>query len=249
MGLAAFVIGFGFLIWGASSQGWWFGQFSAVFFWIAVVTGAIYGYSLNQWAGYFVDGMKDMVSGAVAVGFAKAISVILADGVIIDTVVYYLAKPLEVLPGMITSAGMMVVQTIINLGVPSGSAQAAVTMPIVVPLSDLLGVSRQTAVFAFQCGDGISNCLIPTYTSMITYLAASRLQYKKLAEICLENCGSRMAGRPPDDGDCGGYRVLTNTGRVLSGAVWRGVNSNQNPASQPEAGFFFTFEKIPIQLL
>ena len=88
MGLAAFVIGFGFLIWGASSQGWWFGQFSAVFFWIAVVAGAIYGYSLNQWAGYFVDGMKDMVSGAVAVGFAKAISVILADGVIIDTVVY-----------------------------------------------------------------------------------------------------------------------------------------------------------------
>ncbi len=125
MGLAAFVIGFGFLIWGASSQGWWFGQFSAVFFWIAVVTGAIYGYSLNQWAGYFVDGMKDMVSGAVAVGFAKAISVILADGVIIDTVVYYLAKPLEVLPGMITSAGMMVVQTIINLGVPSGSAQGS----------------------------------------------------------------------------------------------------------------------------
>lgn len=53
-----------------------------------------------------------------------------------------------------------------------------------------------------------------------------------------------MAGRPPDDDDCGGYRVLTNTGRVLSGAVWRGVNSNQNPASRPEAGiFFFTFEK------
>ena len=64
MGLAAFVIGFGFLIWGASSQDGGFGQFSAVFFWIAVVTGAIYGYSLNQWAGYFVDGMKDMVSGA-----------------------------------------------------------------------------------------------------------------------------------------------------------------------------------------
>ena len=190
MGLAAFVIGFGFLIWGASSQGWWFGQFSAVFFWIAVVAGAIYGYSLNQWAGYFVDGMKDMVSGAVAVGFAKAISVILADGVIIDTVVYYLAKPLEVLPGMITSAGMMVVQTIINLGVPSGSAQAAVTMPIVVPLSDLLGVSRQTAVFAFQCGDGISNCLIPTYTSMITYLAASRLQYKNWLKFAWKIVGA-----------------------------------------------------------
>ena len=122
--------------------------------------------------------MKDMVGGAVAVGFAKAISVILEDGVIIDTVVYYLAKPLEYLPGVITAAGMLVVQTILNLGVPSGSAQAAVSMPIVVPLSDLLGISRQTAVLAFQCGDGINNCLIPTYTSMITYLAATRIQYK-----------------------------------------------------------------------
>ena len=91
---------------------------------------------------------------------------------------------------MITSAGMMVVQTIINLGVPSGSAQAAVTMPIVVPLSDLLGVSRQTAVFAFQCGDGISNCLIPTYTSMITYLAASRLQYKNWLKFAWKIVGA-----------------------------------------------------------
>lgn len=178
LGLAAFAIGFAFLIWGASSQGWWFGEFSAVFFWIAVVTGIIYHYSLNEWADYFVLGMKDMVGGAVAVGFAKAISVILEDGVIIDTVVYYLAKPLEYLPGVITAAGMLVAQTILNLGVPSGSAQAAVSMPIVIPLSDLLGISRQTAVLAFQCGDGINNCLIPTYTSMITYLAATRIQYK-----------------------------------------------------------------------
>lgn len=192
LGLAVFVVGFAFLIWGASSQGWWFGEFTAVFFWIAVATGLIYGYSFNEWAKYFVEGMRDMVGGAVAVGFAQGISAILNDGVIMDTVVYYLSLPLQYLPRMVTASGMMIVQSILNLAIPSGSAQATVTMPIMVPLSDLLGVSRQTAVFAFQCGDGISNCLIPTYTSMITYLAAARLQYKEWFKFAWKIVGAEL---------------------------------------------------------
>jgi len=191
LGLAAFVVGFGFLIWGTSSQGWWFGEFTACFFWIAAITSIIYKFSPNRWASLFVGGMKDMVGGAVAVGFARAISVILTDGVILDTVVHYLAKPLEFLPATITTAGMMIVQTIINIGIPSGSAQAAVTMPIVVPMSDLLNVSRQAAVFAFQCGDGITNCLIPTYTTMIICLGAAKLQYKNWVKFAWKIVGAQ----------------------------------------------------------
>ena len=84
------------------------------------------------------------------------------EGNIIDTVIYGLAAPLSALPKWVAAEGMLFVQTLINFFIPSGSGQAATTMPIMAPLSDLLGIERQVAVLAFQYGDGFSNILWPT---------------------------------------------------------------------------------------
>ena len=97
-----------------------------------------------------------------------------------------LSLPLQYLPSVVQAAGMQVAQTIINLGIPSGSAQATATMPIIIPLADLLGVTRQTAVFAFQCGDGITNSVIPTYTTLIAMLAAAKVPFQKWLKFAIK---------------------------------------------------------------
>lgn len=186
LGLFIFLGGFALIIWGCVSQGWWFGEISAAFFWMAVLTGIIFRFTPNKMCRLFCSGMSDIAVGAGSVGFARAIAVILADGVIMDTIVYYLAMPLQYLPGIVQAAGMQVAQTIINLGLPSGSAQATATMPIIIPLADLLGVSRQTAVFAFQCGDGISNGIIPTYTTLIAMMAAAKIPFQKWLKLAFK---------------------------------------------------------------
>ena len=179
LGLLVFLGGFAFIIYGSIWGGWWIPQIAGTFFWVAVLTGIIFGFSPNCMCTLFASGTRDVVTGALSVGFARTIATILTDGHVMDTIVNALAYPLALLPKGIQAAGMMVAQTIINLGIPAGSAQATATMPIIIPLSDLLGLSRQVAVFAFQCGDGISNGLIPTYTTLITLLAIGKIPYNK----------------------------------------------------------------------
>ncbi len=96
------------------------------------------------------------------VGIARTILIVMRDGKIIDTVINALATPLEGLPVYVSAVGMVIVQTLIDFFIPSGSGQAMAVMPIMVPLSDLIGVSRQVAVMAYQFGDGFTNLLWPT---------------------------------------------------------------------------------------
>ena len=179
LGLAIFAGGFVCIIYGSICAGWWIPQIAGAFFWMALLTGILFRFPPNRMCDLFAGGARDVVAGALSVGLARAIATILTDGRVMDTIVNALAYPLALLPKGIQAAGMMVAQTIINLGIPAGSAQATATMPIIIPLSDLLGLSRQVAVFAFQCGDGITNGLIPTYTTLITLLAIGKVPYDR----------------------------------------------------------------------
>src|SRR5699024_1688694 len=127
----------------------------------------------------FVDGCKDIVLAAVSVGFAYGILVVLQETSTIDTILYTVSTWVKNLPTSFSAIGMYVVQVIMNFLVPSGSGQAALAMPIMTPLSDLTGVSRQTAVFAFQLGDAISNVFIPTSGIVMGSLAIAGISWMK----------------------------------------------------------------------
>ena len=133
----------------------------------------------NELVKLFLDGCKDIMSAALVVGLAGGIIVILKEGLVIDTILYNLAKGMEGL-GQVATVGMMyVIQTLINLIIPSGSAKAALTMPIMAPFSDLIGLSKQATVMAFQFGDGFTNMITPTSGVLIAVLGVSRIPYDK----------------------------------------------------------------------
>ena len=127
----------------------------------------------------FIKGMEDMVVAAMVVGFARGIQVVLADGQILDTVIYGAASLLKNTSTVFAAEGMLVFQSILNFFIPSGSGQAAVTMPLMAPLSDILGITRQTAVFAFTCGDGFSNSIVPTGGVLMGMLSLAKIPYEK----------------------------------------------------------------------
>lgn len=177
LGLLALAIGVN--MWGIFTHGWFLTEMTAVFIILALVAGFIGGLGLNGTFDAFIDGMKGIVFGAIIVGFARAILVILEDGLIIHTILDWLSGMLSSLPGPIIVVSMFLVQTVLNLFIPSGSGQAATTMPIMAPLADLVGVDRQVAVLAFQYGDGLSNSIIPTSASLLASLAIANIPYEK----------------------------------------------------------------------
>ena len=118
-----------------------------------------------------------MTPAALIVGFARTIEVVMSDGQIIDTVVYSIANVLQGMPPEVSALGMLVVQTICNFFIPSGSGQAFVTMPIMSPLATLTDVPQQTAVLAYQFGDGFTNMVIPTSALVMGALALGKVPY------------------------------------------------------------------------
>jgi uncharacterized ion transporter superfamily protein YfcC len=119
------------------------------------------------------------------IGFARAILILLEEGKVVDTIVHGLAVPLSQAGPGIAAVGMLAVQTLTNFFIPSGSGQAYVTMPIMAPLADLTGVTRQTAVLAFQFGDGFSNILVPTNAVLIGILSIARIPYDRWLRFIL----------------------------------------------------------------
>ncbi len=156
------VIIIGLLIWGVIVKGWYFDELAGLFIIMGVFSGFIAGWGPSKIAKTFLDGCKDIVFGALVVGLSRGILIVMRESKIIDSIINAMAQPLSYLPKWLAAEGMLIVQTLINFFIPSGSGQAATTMPIMAPLSDLLGITRQTAVLAFQFGDGFSNILWPT---------------------------------------------------------------------------------------
>lgn len=133
--------------------------------------------------------MADIASGALVVGFARGILVVMTDGQILHTILHAAAEGLSKLPSMISAVGMYIFQCLLNFIVPSGSGQAAVSIPIMAPLGDLVGVTRQTATIAFQLGDGISNIFTPTSGYFMAGLAIAKVPWSKWAKWILPLIG------------------------------------------------------------
>ena len=126
---------------------------------MGLVSGFIMGWGPNEIAEKVAKSFSEIAVACMMIGIARGILVVLQAGHIIDTIVYYLSIPLSKLPGAISAVAMFLVQTGINFFIPSGSGQAVTSMPIMAPLADLIGISRQSAVLAFQFGDGLSNII------------------------------------------------------------------------------------------
>ncbi|MFY0783014.1 C4-dicarboxylate ABC transporter permease [Peribacillus simplex] len=175
----AVLIGFSFLIWGVSKKGWWMEELAAFFLTLGVIVGFISKYGPSKIASEFVQGARDITFGAFIVGLAKGVVVVLEQGHVIDSVVNGLASTVGHLPSSIQVLGMYIFQTIMNVFITSGTGMAATTMPILTPLSDLIGVTRQTTILTYQLGDGLSNCILPTSAMLMGSLAVSKIKYQE----------------------------------------------------------------------
>ncbi|MGM8363907.1 YfcC family protein [Virgibacillus sp. W0181] len=167
------------LAFGVMQYGWYIKEIAGLFLLMGIVMGIVGKMSLDDIAESFVEGCRVLVLGALVVGFAYAILVVLQNGNILDTILHGLASVVSGLPSSFSAIGMYVAQALLNFIVPSGSGQAALSMPIMTPLADLVGVSRQTAVLAYQFGDGISNIFTPTSGYFMAGLAAAGISWTK----------------------------------------------------------------------
>lgn len=155
------------LLIGTIKLGWYINEIAALFIIMMLVIGLVSRFTPSQIAQYFIEAAKDMMFGALIVGLSRAIPVIMDNAHIIDTIVYWLSTGLTQFQGIASAMGMLFVQNIINFFIPSGGGQAVVTMPILAPVSEMVGLSRQIAVLAFQFGDGFSNIFWPTSVFMM----------------------------------------------------------------------------------
>lgn len=177
--LAVIVACFAFILYGVMYEGYYILELSSIFLAMGVLGGLVGRLSPSAIARNFVRGCSDITFGALVVGVSRAILVVMQEGQIIDTVINALASIVGMLPRSLAAIAMFWVQSIINFFIPSGSGQAATTMPIMTPLADMIGITRQTAVLAFHYGDGFSNSIIPTSASLMGVLAMAKVPYEK----------------------------------------------------------------------
>ena len=177
--LLAFVIGMGTIVFGVIKYGWYLTEIGAIFMTMGAICGLLGGSTPSEVAAQFVEGAKGIAYGALITGVARAAVVIMESGSIIDTVVYALSGVIGNLPPAMAAAGMYIVQIAMDFVITSGSGQAAATMPIMLPLADILGITRQTAVLAFQFGDGFTNAFWPQCGTLMAALAFGGVTYDK----------------------------------------------------------------------
>jgi len=167
------------VIYGVGAWGWKVPEIAAVFLVLGILCGIAAGFSPNQICVLQVSGCKKMMSGALTIGMAAALRLVLAQGGIMDTIVYGLLRLVEGLPSWAQLLGMFWSNALLDLLITSGSGHAAVAMPLMVPLADALSLSRQSAVLAFQLGDGLTNLVSPISNTLMSCLALSEVSYPK----------------------------------------------------------------------
>ncbi|MBE6030206.1 MAG: YfcC family protein [Clostridiales bacterium] len=177
--LLVFVGGILLMVYGLFVWGWYIDEMTGVFLAMGVIGGLIGKLNLDTIAEKFVDGCAGLTFGALSTGFAKAIVIVMEDGQILDTIIHGLSSVVLVLPEAIAVLGMYVVQILISIVIPSSTGQAATVMPIVTPIADIVGITRQTAVLCFQFADGFSNSIIPTSSVTLSYLAVAKIPFEK----------------------------------------------------------------------
>jgi len=176
--LILLVITFGVMIYGLSNWDWDYNEMSAIFFAMGLAAGIIGKLGINGTAKAYSEGFAELVFAGIIVGLARSIYLVLQDGQIIDTIIFALFNPLEGLPLGISAFGMMIAQAILHVPVPSTSGQAVLTMPLLTPLADLIGMSRQVVVLAYQYGAGIMDMVTPSNGGLMAILAAAGISYK-----------------------------------------------------------------------
>jgi uncharacterized ion transporter superfamily protein YfcC len=158
---------------------WYIMEIASLFFGMGLFSGITMNKSANDIAKLFIEGAKDIMSAALVVGLAGGIIVVLQQGHIIDTILHGLSSSMKEFGQLGSVSVMYGIQTLINVVIPSGSAKAALTMPIMAPFSDLIDLSRQATVVAFQFGDGFTNMITPTSGVLIGVLGVAKIPYDK----------------------------------------------------------------------
>ena len=175
--LGVVLAGFVVFVVGELKYGWDFDRLAVVFFTMGVLAGLIGGLGITGTAEGFVEGFRAIAYASLLIGFARAIYVVMDEGSIVDTIVHGLFTPVANLPVTVSALAMMGLHTLVHLPVPSTSGHAVLTLPVLVPLSDLIGLSRQVTVLAYQYGAGLTNMLWPTNGALMAMLAAAGVTF------------------------------------------------------------------------
>ncbi|MCH7398092.1 YfcC family protein [Belliella sp. DSM 107340] len=167
------------MIYGLTNWGWDYNEMSAIFFAMGLLAGFIGKLGINGTAKAYSEGFAELIFAGIIVGLARSIYLLLQEGQIIDTIIYALFTPIETLPLGLSAFGMMLAQAILHIPVPSTSGQAVLTMPLLTPIADLIGMSRQVVVLAYQYGAGIMDLVTPSNGGLMAILAAAGVSYKE----------------------------------------------------------------------
>lgn len=181
------------VVWGVSARGWSVGEIAAVFLVLGLLCGAAAGFGANQICTLLAAGCRKMVAGGLTIGMAAALRLVLVQGGILDSVIYSLLLLVERLPAWANLLGMFYANALLDLLITSGSGHAAVAMPLMVPLADALDLSRQSAVLAFQLGDGLVNLVSPISNTLVGCLALAEMSYSKWLRYFLPLVGVYLA--------------------------------------------------------
>jgi uncharacterized ion transporter superfamily protein YfcC len=184
--LALLALTFAIVTYGLIVLSWGFIEMSACFFALGLVCGLIANFGFNKTTELYVDGFKEMVFACIVIGLANSISIILSEGFIVDTIVYGLFSPLKNIPPSISAVLMMVSQAILHFPIPSYSGQAILTMPILTPLADLIGLSRQVCVLAYQYGAITLDLIVPTNGALMAVLALAGIKYNHWVKFIIK---------------------------------------------------------------
>ncbi|MFD2035938.1 YfcC family protein [Belliella marina] len=167
------------MIYGLTNWAWDYNEMSAIFFAMGLAAGFIGKLGINGTAKAYSEGFAELIFAGIIVGLARSIYLLLQEGQIIDTIIYTLFAPIESLPLGLSAFGMMIAQAILHIPVPSTSGQAVLTMPLLTPIADLIGMSRQVVVLAYQYGAGIMDLVTPSNGGLMAILAAAGVSYKE----------------------------------------------------------------------
>jgi len=191
--LGLVLVTFAVFVIGVTRYQWDFEQLAALFFLMGVAAGLVGRLGVGGTAEGYVDGFRSMAFAGLLIGFARGIYVVLDQGHVVDTIVHGLFTPIAALPTTLSALGMMVVHALVHLPVPSTSGQAVLTMPLLVPLSDLIGLSRQVTVLAYQFGAGLCELLTPTNGALMAMLAASGVPFEEWLQFVIPVVGALAA--------------------------------------------------------
>ena len=167
------------IVYGGIKLDWGLKETGALFIWMGIIAGVAAGFGPSKIAQCFVNGAKRMIGAALIIGLARSVSAVLTAGLIMDPTIHGLATVMSYIPKYLQGAFLYISNILINGFITSGSGQAAAVMPIFVPLGDMIGITRQTTILAFNFGDGFSNYILPTSTALMGILGASNIPYDK----------------------------------------------------------------------